>query len=223
MKSETFEYENQKITYFNGYLDVNNVSVDDVKWIPFSEFKICRFCSEQLDIAFAFQKMCQGATDALYEQYSTQSVVVDMIEREKSGENRHDETDDLSASSDHLRMINNEEERPLKITVPNERQTGTHDLPVESPTGRNISKRLRKHSSNVGRGSNLNKVLSRKFDCKRCEKSYQTKKSLLSHNYYAHEDRKLSCKICLTIFTKSRALYRHIQQIITTSLVPSVQ
>jgi hypothetical protein len=212
MENEAFDHAGEKINYFDGYLDVNNVSVNDVKWILFSESKICRFCSVQLEIAFVFQKVCQGATNALYEQYSTQSAATSEIEREESGENRRDDTDDLSASSDHLRMINNEEERPLKITVPNERQTGTHDLPVESPTGRNISKRLRKHSSNVGRGSNLKKVLSRKFDCKRCEKSYQTKKSLLSHNYYAHEDRKLSCKICLTIFTNSRALYRHIQR-----------
>jgi uncharacterized Zn-finger protein len=212
MKSETFEYENQKITYFNGYLDVNNVSVDDVKLIPFSEFKICHFCSEQLDISFAFRKMCQDAMDALYEQYSTQSVATNEIEREESVENRHNETDDLSASSDHTRMINNEEESPLKLTVPNERETGIHELPVESSTGRNISKCLRKKFSNVAGGSNLKKVLSGKFDCKRCEKSYKTKKDLIAHNRNVHEDRKLSCKICLTIFTNNRALYRHIQR-----------
>jgi hypothetical protein len=212
MKSETFDHAGEKINYFDGYLDVNNVSVDDVKLIPFSEFKICHFCSEQLDISFAFRKMCHDAMVALYEQYSTQSVAVDVIEREESMENRHDETDDFSASSDHSRMINNEEERPLKITVPNKRQTGTHDIPVESPTGRSISKCLRKISSNVAGSSNSKKELSRKFDCKRCVKSYKNKKCLLQHNRNVHEDRKLSCKICLTIFTNIASLYRHNQR-----------
>jgi hypothetical protein len=211
MKSETFDHAGEKINYFDGFLDVNNITVNDIKWIPFFEFKICRFCSEQLDIAFAFRKMCQGAMDALYEQYSTQPVAVDMIEREESGKNRRDDTDCFSASSDDSRMINIEEERPL-ITVPNERHTGMHDHPVESLTGRNITKRLRKTSSNVAGSSNLKIELSRKFDCKRCEKSYQTKDGLLEHNRNVHEDRKLSCKICLTIFTNSRALYRHIQR-----------
>jgi hypothetical protein len=122
-------------------------------------------------------------------------------------ENRHNETDDLSASTDHSRMINNEEESPLEIAVPNERETGIHDLPVESSTGRKIVK-----SSNVAGGSNSKNELSHKFDCKRCEKTYKTKKGLLAHNRNVHEDRKLSCKICLTIFTNSRALYRHIQR-----------
>jgi hypothetical protein len=212
MKSETFDHAGEKINYFDGYLDVNNVSVDDVKLIPFSEFKICHFCSEQLDISFAFRKMCHDAMVALYEKYSTQSVAVDMIEREESGENRYDQTDDFSASSDHSRMINNEKERPFKITVPNERQTGIHDLPVERPTGRNISKCLRKMSSNVAGSSNSKKELSRKFDCKRCLKSYKNKKCLLEHNRNVHEDRKFSCEICLTIFTNSRALYYHIQR-----------
>jgi hypothetical protein len=179
----------------------------------------------RLALTFAFRKMCHDATDALYEQYSTQSVAVDMIEHGASGENRHVETDDFSASSDHLRMINNEEKRPLKITVPNERQTSTHDLSVESSTVPNISKCFRKMSSNVAGGSNKKKELSRKFDCKRCEKSYQTKKGLLEHNKNVHENRKFSCKICLTIFTNNGTLYHHIQysEIIRTSLVPVVK
>jgi hypothetical protein len=212
MKNEAFDHAGEKINYFDGYLDVNNVSVTDVKLIPFSEFKICRFCSEQLDISFAFRKMCRDAMDALYEQYSTQSVATSEIEREESVENRHNETDDLSASTVHSRMINNEEESPLKIAVQNERETGIHDLPVKSSTGRNISKCLRKKFSNDAGGSNLKKVLSGKFDCKRCEKSYKTKKDLIAHNRNVHEDRKLSCKSCLTIFTNSVALHRHIQR-----------
>jgi hypothetical protein len=202
MKSETFDHAGEKINFFDGYLDVNNVSVDDVKLIPFSEFKICHFCSEQLDISFAFRKMCHDAMVALYEQYSTQSVATSEIEREESVENRRDQTDDFSTSSDQSRMINNEEESPLKITVPNERQIVIHDLPGESSTGRNIVK-----SSNVEKNE-----LSHKFDCKRCEKTYKTKNGLLEHNRNVHEDRKFSCKICLTIFTNSRALYRHIQR-----------
>jgi hypothetical protein len=212
MENEAFDHAGEKINYFDGYLDVNNVSVNDVKWILFSESKICRLCSVQLEIAFVFQKVCQGATNALYEQYSTQSAATSEIEREESGENRRDDTDDLSASSDHSRMINNEEKRSIKITVPNERETGTHNLSVESPTGRNISKCLRKISSNVAGGSNTKKELSRKFDCKLCEKSYQTKKGLLRHNQNVHKDRKLSCKICLTIFTNYGTMYHHIQR-----------
>jgi hypothetical protein len=166
-----------------------------------------------LDISFAFRKMCHDAMVALYEQYSTQSVATSEIEREESVENRHNETDDLSASTDHSRMINNEEESPLKIAVPNERQTGIHDLPVESSTGRKIVK-----SSNVAGGSNSKNELSHKFDCNRCEKTYKTKKGLLAHIRNVHEDRKFSCKICLTIFANKDALHRHIQrdhQIIT--------
>jgi hypothetical protein len=156
--------------------------------------------------------MCQDAMDALYEQYSTQSVATNEIEREESVENRRDDTDELSASSDHSRMINNEEERPLKITVPNEWQTGSQDLPVESSTGRKISKCLRKISSNVAGGSNSKKALSRKFDCKSCDKSYEIKCDLLQHNRDVHEDKNISCKICLTIFTNRHALYHHIQR-----------
>jgi hypothetical protein len=107
MENETFDHAGEKINYFDGYLDVNNVSVNDVKWILFSEFKICRFCSVQLEIAFVFQKVCRAATDAVYVKYSTQSVAEGMIELEQSEENRHDETDDLTASSDHSRIINN--------------------------------------------------------------------------------------------------------------------
>jgi hypothetical protein len=58
MKTESFLHNNNRITFIEGYLDVNKNSVRISK---ISEAVICGQCAVQMESAYIFQRMCENA------------------------------------------------------------------------------------------------------------------------------------------------------------------
>jgi hypothetical protein len=68
MISATFVYNNKKFTFLEGYLDVNNYSMEDSPSRTFSETNICEDCAMQLKSAYIFQRMCQKTAELIQQQ-----------------------------------------------------------------------------------------------------------------------------------------------------------
>jgi hypothetical protein len=62
MKDNSFSYNNETITYLNGYLVLNNCSVEELFLnLTISDILICGLCIVQLESAHVFRELCQQA------------------------------------------------------------------------------------------------------------------------------------------------------------------
>jgi hypothetical protein len=71
MKDNTFISNNETITFLNGYLVLNNCSVEDLFLnLTISDILICGLCVVQLESAYVFRELCQQAVIFWRSKYS---------------------------------------------------------------------------------------------------------------------------------------------------------
>jgi hypothetical protein len=77
MKDNSFIYNNEKISFLNGYLDFNNCSIEDL-FLNFtiSDILICGLCIVQLESAHVFRQLCQQAVIIWRSQYLANQKLV---------------------------------------------------------------------------------------------------------------------------------------------------
>jgi hypothetical protein len=62
MKDNSFIYNNETVTFLNGYLVLNNCSFEDLFLnLTISDILICGLCIVQLESAHVFRQLCQQA------------------------------------------------------------------------------------------------------------------------------------------------------------------
>jgi uncharacterized C2H2 Zn-finger protein len=68
IRNAAFMYNNKKVTFFEGYLDVNNYALEDSTNFTNSDVSICEGCAMQLQSAYIFQRMCQKTAEIIQQQ-----------------------------------------------------------------------------------------------------------------------------------------------------------
>jgi hypothetical protein len=107
MKENSFAYNNKTITFFNGYLDINNYSIEDLfPNITIPDILICSLCVVQLESAYVFRELCRQAAIICSSKYSSKQI----IKYEKA-----DEIDNDSLVYNELVSDENNPQKRLKL------------------------------------------------------------------------------------------------------------
>jgi hypothetical protein len=199
MKDEAFEYQGQRISFSDGYSDVNNNSIEEFPTLPVSEVKICNLCVVQLESAYVFKRLCQEANRILRQKYSLQ---------------------DEASASDHIKAEQIEEETTeggadtlsfFEISTDSRHNTPTNVLDIKQKKHEcklclkvyKCRKGLNKH--------NQHKHSNRKFPCDLCDKIFNCYDSLFYHKKSVHLKIRHKCGNCSKIFTSVNNLALHIK------------
>jgi hypothetical protein len=77
MKDNSFVYNNETITFLNGYLVFNNCSIEDLFLnLTISDILICGLCIAQLENAHVFGELCRQAAIIWRRKYSANQKLV---------------------------------------------------------------------------------------------------------------------------------------------------
>jgi hypothetical protein len=74
MKKETFSYNNQSITFLQGYFETTSSTLESFFEIPIAESMICQFCVNEMENAYVFRELCKEANDILKRKYEQQDL-----------------------------------------------------------------------------------------------------------------------------------------------------
>jgi hypothetical protein len=206
MKDEAFEYQGQRISFSDGYSDVNNNPIEEFPRLPVLEVKICNLCVVQLESAYVFKRLCREANIILRRKYSLQdeASASDHIKAEQEEEETTEGGADTlscfteistdrpnSPTSNHIKAEQMEEEitegAADTLSCFNEIST---DSRTNSPT-------------------NVLEIKQKKHECKLCLKIYKTQSGLFDHNQNKHLNRKFPCDLCDKIFNSCPSLFYH--------------
>jgi hypothetical protein len=198
MKDEAFEYQGQRISFSDGYADVNNNSIEEFPRLPVSEVKICNLCVVQLESAYVFKRLCREANIILRRKYSPQ---------------------DEASASDHIKAEQVEEETTeggadtlscfTEISTDSRPNTPTNVLDIKQKKHEcKLCLKVYKNKK-VLYFHNQRKHLNRKFSCDLCDKILNSYPSLFYHKKSVHLKIRHKCENCSKIFTTAKQLTQH--------------
>jgi hypothetical protein len=218
-----FDHNKKRVSFFAGYLDVNNYSLEYSVALFISEASICENCAGQLESGYAFRKMCQKTTE-LQQEFITKTSVAEQLEREPLiNDTRHYCKINVSFNCKKCQKRFNS-----KIGLSSHRKIkhidvrSTRDLyaRVWSRKSTKLRQRQRDHDRSVNQMDSTIRTLQqhtgtihmeKRFSCEICEKSFGISLSLNLHIKTVHQTLQFQCKRCPKTFQKRCALIKHVQ------------
>jgi hypothetical protein len=200
MKHEVFVYNNKTVAFFEGYVDVNNNSLEDSANFTSSEASICKDCAVQMESAYVFRKMCQEATKILQRKSVTNTPAA-----EQSGQGLKNDTPTVATQSNLCHVSIDRVQKKKRKKADSRIQTAIQQSPVRET--RSAQRNLRSSNKNalaiITESKDHNATLDKKeshtlqrvqvssvlkFICKKCPKTFKSKIGLSSHRSIKHRD-----------------------------------
>jgi hypothetical protein len=210
MKDNSFAYNNVAITFLDGFLNINNCSIEDLfPNITISDILICTLCVIQLESAYVFRELCRQAAIIWRNKYSANQIIkfeiievdndsqndispalVDNVENEQvSGENDGATKSDNNVSSLYLHENKIHLGVLLKCKECHETFNQATDLYKHKKT--HLGVLLQKMSENFQKSNQP--LLSQKsthlkvlYKCKECPKTFKFSQGLYYHKKTKH-------------------------------------
>jgi hypothetical protein len=206
MKDKAFEYQGQRISFSDGYSDVNNNSIEEFPTLPVSEVKICNLCVVQLESAYVFKRLCREANIILRRKYSLQdeASASDQIKAEQVEEETTEGGADtlscfeISTDSRHNTPTNNHIKAEQMEKKTTEGKADTLSCFTEIST-----------DNRTNSPTNVLEIKQKKHECKLCLKVYKNNQGLYCHNQRKHLNRKFPCDLCDKILNSDSSLFYH--------------
>jgi hypothetical protein len=216
MKDNSFAYKNEAITFFNGYLDINNYSIKDL--FP-TDLYICTLCVVQLESAYVFRELCRQAAIIWRNKYSTSQTIkfehVDEVDNDSQNDispalvdnvkNEQGENDEYLSNCGSTKATENDAENHEEPThsndakkIDNNHQTAKKYSCTECKKTYSFQRALLKHKNN----EHPKDQDATKFSCAHCVKKYRVKSSLRKHINIVHLKTRYSCKVCSSVYRK---------------------
>jgi hypothetical protein len=214
MKENSFAYNNKTITFFNGYLDINNYSIEDLfPNITIPDILICSLCVVQLESAYVFRELCRQAAIICSSKYSSKQI----IKYEKADEIDNDSLvyNELVSDENNQHLRNWESTKEAEIDTENRVEPTCSNGPKEhdnDPKTKKFScpECKNKYSSPQTLAVHKKIVhLKIHFPCKMCSTACRTQAALTHHVLGHHKNSKIACKTCGKLFKSRIGLYLH--------------
>jgi hypothetical protein len=220
MKDNSFAYNNVAITFLDGYLNINNCSIEVLfPNITISDLLICTLCVVQLESAYVFRELCRQAAVLWRSKYSVNQII--KCEQADDGDNdsqidispvEYEQVSDVTDKYISNCGSKNDAENCEVPTYSNDQKKSyNHQIAkryscTECKNSYYISKAaLVKHKND----KHTKKQDAAKFSCAHCVNKYRLKSSLCRHINIEHLKTRYSCKECPKTFKNSSGLYRH--------------
>jgi hypothetical protein len=185
MKDHSFVYNNVAITFLDGYLDINNCSIEHlISNITISDILICTLCVVQLESAYVFRELCRQAAIICRSKYSASQII------------KFEHVDEVDNNSQNnispVLLFEN-------VEMENEQVCDKND----------------EYLSNFGSKNNTHPKIqileAEKFSCSNCVNIYSSKCALRRHIRIVHLKIHFSCKVCPSVYSSKKDLLAHIQ------------
>jgi hypothetical protein len=192
-----FVYNNKKVTFLEGYLDVNNYSLENSTNFTNSDVSVCEDCAMQLESAYMFRKMCQKLTEI---------TLLDHVPN--LNENKKYFCEDCDAVFSSLSALSKHKEKDhFKLTFQCQK------CPKIYLFKRSLVRHIRSEHLNipvvVRKHAQLNKSLNIVFHCEKCSNVYYCKNTFINHYRSKHLNILRACPECDKIFTTAGGLSHH--------------
>jgi KRAB domain-containing zinc finger protein len=206
MENEAFVYRNQRITFVDGYLDVNNNSIEDLRDVPISEGKICDSCVVQVERAYIFKRLCQAANvilrqknlpKATNDQLMSEAIEEVEVRHVSDGEINCDGAVMLSCSANIQQQHVGDDNSGQETRVEND---DDNVVPIANNKGRCGQRKMVTKS---------NKPIDKRYACSICFKDYSSENGLRAHNRTKHLIQLYRCRHCAEEFPHASGLSDH--------------
>jgi hypothetical protein len=233
MRTDVFVHKNQRVTFFEGYCEINNCTIDEA---DLTQNIICEDCAIQLESAYVFQRMCREAIAVLQRRLSPESISIDQDECNVTV-THHSDINDRRPSvpqdykrqhrAQYLIISYNCKKCPKvlksKLGLSSHRRITHNDIhfnrilyvkvykrrqAVPPPPLQKCEKFSKNQPTLRCRTKNLHKIGL--FSCGKCSKVYLTELALQRHMCEEVVKATFACKHCEKIFKTVYSLSRHI-------------